>query len=178
MKILIIFSFDQNISLIFYVKDGSHIRLWHPSLCLHYRSETVHCSTKDPCTSEISSLHYNLGPLWVMYTYTAFDPLQTVWIEVDRLEVRGRWRLVPRNPNLKQIIVPEPISSFSSKYRNPPTKSDKSTNTVVQEARTWIELILSSLLSLWRWLILFLTYTLILRAINHSPHLYSYYKCD
>ena len=59
LKILIIHmivSYDQNNnSKIFYVKDGSHVRLWHPS-CLHYRPETVHCSTEDAYTSEITFL--------------------------------------------------------------------------------------------------------------------------
>ena len=41
---IIIVSYEQNISLIFYVKDGSHVRLWH--LFLLYSPETVHCSTK------------------------------------------------------------------------------------------------------------------------------------
>ena len=27
-------SYDQNISLIFYLKDGSHVRLWHPYFCV------------------------------------------------------------------------------------------------------------------------------------------------
>ena len=40
--------------MIFYVKDGSHVRLGHSVLCLHYRPETVHCSTKDAYTSEIT----------------------------------------------------------------------------------------------------------------------------
>ena len=33
-----------------------------PVLCFHYRPETVHCSTKDAYTSEVTflSLHYNL----------------------------------------------------------------------------------------------------------------------
>ena len=35
---------DKNMSLIFYVKDGTHVRL---RLRLHYRPETVHFSTKD-----------------------------------------------------------------------------------------------------------------------------------
>jgi len=46
----IIVSYDQNISLIFYVKDGSH------AMSLHYRTVTVHCSAKDAYTSEITFL--------------------------------------------------------------------------------------------------------------------------
>ena len=34
----IIVSYDQNISLIFYVKDGSHFRLWHPS-CVYITTQ-------------------------------------------------------------------------------------------------------------------------------------------
>ena len=60
-NIHLIVSYAQNISLIFYVEDGSHARLWVVTsvLCLHYRPETVHCSTKNTYTSEKLSLHYN-----------------------------------------------------------------------------------------------------------------------
>ena len=52
----IIVSYDQNISFIFfYEKDGSHVRLWHPS-CVYITAQTVHCSTKDVYTSEITFL--------------------------------------------------------------------------------------------------------------------------
>ena len=41
----------------FYVKDGSRpCQALTSVLCLHYRSETVHCSTKDVYTSEITFL--------------------------------------------------------------------------------------------------------------------------
>ena len=52
----IIVSYDQNISLIIYVKDGSHVRLRQPSCVFHYRPETVRCSIKDAYTSEITLL--------------------------------------------------------------------------------------------------------------------------
>ena len=49
----IIVSYDKNILFIFFCK------IWNPSaLCLHYRPETVHCSTKDAYTSEITFLAY------------------------------------------------------------------------------------------------------------------------
>ena len=56
MIIHIIVSYDQNISLIFYVKDGSHVRLWHPS-CVSIPPGAVHCGTKDAynCTSSFTS---------------------------------------------------------------------------------------------------------------------------
>ena len=64
MKILIIHikaSYDQNISLIFYVKDGSHVRLWHPS-CVYITAQytAVH---KMRTPLKLLSLHYNL--VWV-----------------------------------------------------------------------------------------------------------------
>jgi len=55
----IIVSNDQNISLIFLCEK------WIPGqavtfvLCLHYRPDTVHCSTKDAYTSEITFLALN-----------------------------------------------------------------------------------------------------------------------
>ena len=47
---------EYSINVRFYVKDGSHVRLVTSVLCLHYRPETVHCSTKDAYTSEINFL--------------------------------------------------------------------------------------------------------------------------
>ncbi len=63
--------YGQNISLIFYIKDGSHVRLWHPS-CVYItaqRAETVHCSTKDVYTSEITflALHPCMEPGFTLY---------------------------------------------------------------------------------------------------------------
>ena len=58
LKILIIdiiVSYEQNISLIFYVKDESHVRLRQPSF-VYITAQTVHCSTKDAYTSEINFL--------------------------------------------------------------------------------------------------------------------------
>jgi len=53
----ILVSYDQNIDY-FYVKDGSNYPCQGSTsvLCLHYRPETVHCSTKDAYTSEITFL--------------------------------------------------------------------------------------------------------------------------
>ena len=51
----IIVSYDQNISLIFYVKDGSHVRLRHPS-CVCITALRQYCSTKDVYTSETTFL--------------------------------------------------------------------------------------------------------------------------
>ena len=46
----LIVSYDQNISLIFYVKDGFHVML------VFTLPPRVHCSTKDAYTSEITFL--------------------------------------------------------------------------------------------------------------------------
>ena len=35
----VINSYDQNIWLIFYFKDGSHVRLWHPYSCVYIRAQ-------------------------------------------------------------------------------------------------------------------------------------------
>ena len=57
----IIVSYDQNISLIFYVKDGCVMACQASTsiLCLHYRPVTVHCGIKDAYTSEITFLALN-----------------------------------------------------------------------------------------------------------------------
>ena len=52
----IIVSYDQNISLISYVKDGSMSGFDIRLVFTYYRPETVHCSTKDAYTSEITFL--------------------------------------------------------------------------------------------------------------------------
>ena len=64
--IYIIVSYDQNISLIFYVNDGSHVRLRHLSCVYINAQRQVHCSTKDVYTSEMTflALHSWLKPSW------------------------------------------------------------------------------------------------------------------
>ena len=52
----IIVSFNQNISLIFLCERWISCQASTPVLCLHYRPETVHCSTKDAYTSELTFL--------------------------------------------------------------------------------------------------------------------------
>ena len=56
MIIHIIFSYDQNISLSFLCEIWIPCQASISVLCLHYRPETVHCSTKDAYTSEITFL--------------------------------------------------------------------------------------------------------------------------
>ena len=68
--ILIIYvnCYDHNISWIFYLKNGSHVRLRHPSwsIVLHYHPETVHCSTKIRTPLKWLSLPY-IHCLWPEY---------------------------------------------------------------------------------------------------------------
>ena len=52
----IIVSYEQNISLIFLCERWIPCQAVTSVLCLHYRPETVHCSTKDMYTSEITFL--------------------------------------------------------------------------------------------------------------------------
>ena len=52
----IIVSYDQNIFLIFLCERWIPCQALPSVLCLHYRPETVHCSTKDVYTSEITFL--------------------------------------------------------------------------------------------------------------------------
>ena len=52
----IIVSYDQNISLIFLCERWIPCQALTSVLCLHCRPETVHCSTKDMNTSEITFL--------------------------------------------------------------------------------------------------------------------------
>ena len=64
----IIVSYDQNISLIFYVKDGSHVRLWHPS-CVYITAQRqytavqgcLHLWNNFPCIITLSCwLYFNI----------------------------------------------------------------------------------------------------------------------
>ena len=57
LKIHIIVIYDQNISLIFYVKDGSHATLWHPS-CVYITAQRQYTAVQK---MRKLSLHYNLG---------------------------------------------------------------------------------------------------------------------
>ena len=52
----IIVSYDKNISLIFLCERWIPCQTVTSVLCLHYRLETVHCSTKDAYTFEITLL--------------------------------------------------------------------------------------------------------------------------
>ena len=52
----IIVTYDQNISLIFLCERWIPCQALTSVLCLHYRPETVHCSTKDLYNSEITFL--------------------------------------------------------------------------------------------------------------------------
>ncbi len=45
----IIISYDQNISLIFYVNDGSHVRLRHPS-CVYISAQRQYTAVLKMCT--------------------------------------------------------------------------------------------------------------------------------
>ena len=54
LKIHTIVSYDQNIPLIFLWERWIPSQALTSVLCLHYRPETVHCSTKDVYTSEIT----------------------------------------------------------------------------------------------------------------------------
>ena len=59
--IYVITSYDQNISLIFYVKDGSHARLWHPYSCVYIRAQRQYTAVqKIRKPLKYLSLHYNL----------------------------------------------------------------------------------------------------------------------
>ena len=64
----IVVSYDQNISLIFYVKDGSHVRLWHPS-CVYITAQRQYTAVQKivhfPCITSLgkdeSFLNYIRG---------------------------------------------------------------------------------------------------------------------
>ena len=50
----IIVSYDQNISLIFYVNDGSHVRFRHPSCVYISAQRCVHIWNNFPCLTSLS----------------------------------------------------------------------------------------------------------------------------
>ena len=58
----IIVSYDRNISLIFVCERWIPCQAVTSVLCWHYRPETVHCSTKDGYTSEITFLALHPWP--------------------------------------------------------------------------------------------------------------------
>ena len=77
----IIVSYDQNISLIFYVTSV---------LCLHYHPETVHCSTKDAYNSEITflTLHPWYSCIYYLWTDTCHEK-NALWIPGYLLSLFG-----------------------------------------------------------------------------------------
>ena len=72
MIIHIVVSYDQNISSIFLCEKWIPFQASTSVLCLHYRPETVHCSTKDVYTSEITFLALQSLPLII---FNPFLPL-------------------------------------------------------------------------------------------------------
>ena len=97
LKILIIHiivSYDQNISMIFYVKDVSHVRLWHPSvLCLLYSPETVHVAVlkmRTPCWN--SYFYHNTLSLYIYLSIylpiylSIYLSLKRQWYDVTGLD--------------------------------------------------------------------------------------------
>ena len=67
----IIVSYDQNISLIFYVNDGSHVRLRHPS-CVYINAQRQYTAVLKMCTLlKWLSLPYILGPSYVLLQFSS-----------------------------------------------------------------------------------------------------------
>ena len=66
----IIISYDQNISLVFLCERWIPCQAVTSALCLHYRPETVHCSTKDAYTSEITFLALKPWSRWSLILCT------------------------------------------------------------------------------------------------------------
>ena len=64
----VIVSYDQNISLIFYVKDCSHVRLWHLS-CVYFTAQRQYTPEIKICTPLKLSLHYNSLIMIILYYF-------------------------------------------------------------------------------------------------------------
>ena len=90
----IIVFYDQNISLIFLFERWIPCQALTSVLCLHYRPETVHCSTKDAYTSEITFFALHLWPerknvkdnvilkkLFFLFINLLPGPVERVWVE-------------------------------------------------------------------------------------------------
>ena len=91
LKILIIqiiVSNDQNISLIFLCERLIPCQAMTSVLCLHYRPETVHCSTKDAYTSEITFLALNpcVRSNNFTFRYLRFIPSECRDLGIKKLE--------------------------------------------------------------------------------------------
>ena len=81
----IIVSYDQNISSIFYVKDGSNFRLRHPS-CVYItaqRQYTAVQKTKDVYTSEITFLAL-LHPCIITSLHSIFYCVQLLYTPISK----------------------------------------------------------------------------------------------
>ena len=89
----IIFSYGQNISLILLCERWIPCQASTSVLCLHYRTVTVHCSTKDAHTSEI--------------TFLALNPwyYRLNWVSVDLTVVFYRTNRVFSNNCLRRLII-------------------------------------------------------------------------
>ena len=83
----IIVSYDQNISLIFYVKNRSHFRLWDPS-CVYFTAHRQ-CAAVQKIRTPLRSLRYNSLHLSIYlsiylnlhYIYLSIYP--TIYLNLD-----------------------------------------------------------------------------------------------
>ena len=100
-----IVSYHQNISLIFYVKDGFHVRLWHLS-CVYITAQKQYWSTKDVYTSEITflALHH-----WVLL---AVKNLIDFCVRAGKLLIL----ILIKCPSLKRSNVCVSFSSVVQKF--------------------------------------------------------------
>ena len=101
----IIVSYDQNISLIFLCERYIPCQAVTSVLCLHYCPETVHCSTKDVYTSEITFLALHPWTIPNNHIFLKFDFLQRV-IEKIFCRVKKNHLISDKDANFRFTTVP------------------------------------------------------------------------
>ena len=99
LTIHIIISYDQNISLIFYLNDGSHVRLRHPS-CVYISAQRQYTAVVKMCTLlKWLSLPYILGFKEILFrTFQKWSEeissSTLYWIEISSRTFRWRYHSI------------------------------------------------------------------------------------
>ena len=98
----IIVSYDQNISLIFLCDKWIQCQTVPSVLCIHYRPETVHCSTKDAYTSEITFFALHLWATLFFIQIYAINMVQQ--FNKFQIEMQSNFPCIPLNKYLNQTF--------------------------------------------------------------------------
>ena len=99
----IIASYNQNISLIFYVKDWSHVRLRHPS-CVYISAQRQYTAVQNfPCITSLVFLFQFFPVLSPSYTSGRVSEFPSPLVSLREVSLYMSWSIVL--PSLPRFLV-------------------------------------------------------------------------